>query len=174
MNNLETNTPSIYVACLSSYSAGTLRGAWINATQTKEEILDEIDEMLTGSNEEPAEEWAIHDYSGFEGAGLSEWESIETITALANLMHTHGGLAARVYGACDENIEETREALEECYQGCYRDIEDWAHDFMNETMDIPAYLKNYVDYRAFARDTELGGDIFTVESEGKTHVFWSR
>ena len=31
-----------------------------------------------------------------------------------------------------------------------------------------------VDFAAFGRDCELGGDIFTIEADGWFHVFWSR
>lgn len=174
MNSLNTNTPHIYVACLSSYNAGTLHGTWIDAAQTKQEILDEITEMLARSSEEPAEEWAIHDYSGFGGAGISEWEPIENVAALARLIEEHGDIAGEVYAHCDEDIEQAKEAITENYQGSFSSIEDWACEFMHDTMEIPQHLEPYIDYRAFARDAELAGDIFTIRHHGDVHVFWSR
>ena len=174
MNILDTNTPSIYVACLSSYNAGTLYGAWIDATQTKEEILDEIEKMLAGSSGSPAEEWAIHDYSGFGGAGISEWEPIENIVALACLIEEHGEIAWEVYTHCGEDIEQAQKTITEDYQGSFSSIEDWACEFMNETMEIPQHLESYINHHAFARDAELGGDIFTIRYQGDVHVFWSR
>ena len=53
----------IYVACLASYNAGILHGAWIDATQCIEAIHDQIAAMLAASQIEDAEEYAIHDLS---------------------------------------------------------------------------------------------------------------
>jgi len=60
----------IYVACLASYNNGILHGAWINAEQDAYAIYDEVQTMLTASPVKDAEEWAIHDYEGFEGVRL--------------------------------------------------------------------------------------------------------
>ena len=62
-----TETPRIYVACLASYNSGILYGAWIDADQEPDAIMEEVSAMLKASPEEGAEEWAIHDYDNFEG-----------------------------------------------------------------------------------------------------------
>src|SRR5260370_29884745 len=71
--------PRIYVAALSDYNAGRLHGAWINANQEPEELQAAITAMLAKAKEPIAEEWAIHDYEGFEPLRLSEYESIEHV-----------------------------------------------------------------------------------------------
>jgi antirestriction protein len=35
-------------------------------------------------------------------------------------------------------------------------------------------LKGYIDVEAYARDLEMGGDVFTVEEGCQVHVFWGR
>ncbi|KTD66898.1 antirestriction protein [Legionella steelei] len=50
--------PSIYVACLASYSNAILHGVWIDATQSEDDIMEEIWEMLDNSTEQDAEEYA--------------------------------------------------------------------------------------------------------------------
>src|SRR5687767_8165427 len=82
--------PSIYVASLSDYNAGTLHGRWIDATQDAEDIQAEVQDMLSKSTEPHAEEWAIHDYEGFEGLKLSEWESFEKVSEVAQAIEEHG------------------------------------------------------------------------------------
>jgi len=59
---------NIYVADLSAYNNGILHGIWINALDEVDEIQDQINAMLEKSPEEYAEEYAIHDYEGFDGA----------------------------------------------------------------------------------------------------------
>ena len=70
--------PRIYVACLAAYNNGYLHGRWINAT-TPDEIMGKVRAMLADSPLPDADEWAIHDYEGFEGASLSEYASFETV-----------------------------------------------------------------------------------------------
>ncbi|MDT9165744.1 antirestriction protein ArdA, partial [Escherichia coli] len=62
-----TNPPRIYVACLAAYNNGILHGAWIDAAREPWAIYDDIRRMLRASPITDAEEWAIHDYEGFEG-----------------------------------------------------------------------------------------------------------
>ena len=45
----EVDKPSIWVACLSAYNSGYLHGAWIVPKTTKEELLEQIQEVLKGS-----------------------------------------------------------------------------------------------------------------------------
>jgi len=62
----------IYVACLAAYNSGYLHGQWIDATQGEDHIWTETRAMLAASPIPHTDEWAIHDYEGFEGADLSE------------------------------------------------------------------------------------------------------
>ncbi len=59
----------IYVACLAAYNNGKLHGAWIDATQDIDDIQEQVSQMLDESPEEDAEEYAIHDYEGYDGYG---------------------------------------------------------------------------------------------------------
>ncbi len=79
----ETFNPKIYVACLAAYNSGILHGHWINADQEPDKIWEGIAAMLKASPIAGAEEYAIHDYEGFEGASLSEYSGIDEVAALA-------------------------------------------------------------------------------------------
>lgn len=74
-----TDSPRIYVACLSSYNAGRLYGRWIElAGMDGDDIRAEIDAMLKDSPMPGAEEYAVHD---FEGLKLdAEWSALEWLT----------------------------------------------------------------------------------------------
>jgi len=83
--NTITDTPRIYVACLAAYNAGILHGEWIGLDQDIDDIWSEIRNMPSSSPEPYAEEWAIHDYDGFGGFHLSEYEGIERVQLIISL-----------------------------------------------------------------------------------------
>ena len=173
----ETVTPRIYVACLASYNSGVLHGKWIDAAQDADDIHAEIQAMLAKSPEPIAEDWGLHDYEGFGSVRLSEYEDIAHVAEMAALIVEHGDLAAEVI-AHTSSVDEAREMLDEQYQGAFKNLEDWAEQYMDDTgalNGLPENLRNYFDYEAFARDAELGGNIIAIDtSDGQVHVFWSR
>lgn len=78
-----TTEPKIYVADLAAYNNGYLHGVWINAAQAVDGIQEQINAMLAASPVPDAEEYAIHDYEGFEGYALGEYEGIDTAHEIA-------------------------------------------------------------------------------------------
>lgn len=88
------DTPQIYVACLAAYNNGILHGEWIDATQDVNTIYDEIHKMLANSPIEDAEEFAIHDFEGFGGAQIDEYDSINDVAELASFIMKQGELGA--------------------------------------------------------------------------------
>ena len=167
-------TPRIYVACLAAYNSGHLHGQWIDAT-TPDEIRDEVRAMLATSPEPNAEEWAIHDHEGFEGASLSEHASFETVCELADFIAEHGELGAKLLNHFGDDLAEARAAFDE-YAGEYRSAADFAES-LHEDMgtEIPDSLCYYIDWEALARDMVTNGEIMVIETGfDEAHVFWSR
>ena len=173
-NTSSSESPRIYVACLAAYNNAILHGAWIDATQEPDDIMKDVQAMLKASPIPNAEEYAIHDYEGFEGITLSEWEGLEKVHTLASFVEEHGELGADLYSYYDD-LDEAREALCDRYAGSYRNIADFAQELTEETTTIPENLTYYIDYERMARDMEMSGDILTIEAGmGEVHVFWSR
>ena len=170
-----TDTPRIYAACLAAYNNGHLHGRWIDAAQDPDAIQAEISAMLSASPIPDAEEWAIHDYEGYEGARLEEYSGIETAHALALFIVEHGELGAKLLAHFGGDLDEAEAAFEN-HAGQHADLAAFAEYLTEETgPPIPDSITPYVDYRAMGRDLELGGDIFTVElGFGELHVFWTR
>lgn len=163
----------IYVACLAAYNNGILHGAWIDATQGEEAIRDEIAAMLKASPVSGAEEYAIHDYEGFEGASVSEYEGIESVCEIAAFLAEHGALGGRLVAELGD-LEDARRALEENYAGEYRSLADFAQELTEQSIEIPESLHFYIDYERMARDLEIN-DVMTIETGfEQVHVFWSR
>lgn len=167
-------TPRIYVACLASYNAGILHGRWIDVTDP-DEIRAGVAAMLAASPEPFSEEWAIHDYEGFEGAEISEYAGFDHVCELADFIEERGKLGAKLIEHFGGRLDEARAAFED-YAGEYKNLEDFACEFTEQTgVKIPESLANYIDYAAMGRDLEYGGDVFTVETGfEEVHIFWSR
>ena len=91
--------PRIYVACLAAYNNGRLHGCWIDTTDPHE-VWQQVREMLAASPEPDAEEWAIHDYEGFDGCQISEWASFDAVCELADFIEEHGALGAKLFPRC--------------------------------------------------------------------------
>ena len=166
--------PRIYVACLAAYNNGCLHGRWINAT-TPDEIRNEVRAMLAASPIPDAEEYAIHDYEGFEGANLSEYASFEMVCELADFIDEHGELGGKVLEYFGEDLTEARAAFDE-YAGEYRSAAEFAEQLHEDIgTQIPESLSYYIDWQAVARDMALNGEILVFQTSfDEVHVFWSR
>jgi antirestriction protein len=170
----ETFEPKIYVACLAAYNSGILYGAWIDAAQDEEEINAEIQEMLEASPIPGAEEYAIHDYEDFADICIAEFTSIKTVAALAAFVVEHGRLGAALYEHLGD-LDEARETLTDRYCGVFSSLADWMEELTLETTEIPNNLLHYIDWERMARDAEMSGDVFAVETaHDEVHVFWVR
>lgn len=165
----------IYVADLAAYNNGKLHGVWIDATEDPDTIQDQINDMLAKSPEPDSEEWAIHDYEGFDGYKLSEYQGIESVHEIAWLISDYPSVGAALLIQFNGDVEEARTAYDDNYRGCYSSVADFAQDLTEETTtEIPKHLEHYIDYESMGRDMELSGDIFTIETGyNEVHVFWN-
>jgi antirestriction protein len=166
------DTPRIYVACLSSYNAGTLHGRWIDADQDADSIREEAAAMLAESKHGPAEEWAIHDYEGFGGLRLSESEDFDTVADLAAAIARHG-TAFLAYAEHVGTDHATAQGFEDCYRGEHTSPEDYAQEFVEQCYSEKELgpLASYIDWERYARDLELNGDVVFVPGGQGVYVF---
>jgi antirestriction protein len=168
-------TPRIYVASLADYNSGRLLGRWIDADQEAEAIHAEIQAILATSPDLIAEEWAIHDHEGFGPWSPREYESIETVAAVARWIADVG----EVFGGLMNHLGDLDEAaryMGEAYRGEWDSLQDYVESFIDdiyghELNKLPEILRYHIDYEGIARDFELSGDIFTIELDHKVHVF---
>ena len=166
-----THPIRIYVACLAAYNSGHLHGKWIDASLGEAHIEEQTQAMLKASPIEEAEEWAIHDYEGFEGASLSEYASFEYVAALAEFIEEHEKLGGKLIEHYGGNLKDAKTALEH-YHGEHESLEDYARSLSEDTSEIPENLALYIDYAKMGRDWEMSGDIFTIETaHNETHIF---
>ena len=167
LNNQSENKFSIYVACLASYNNGILHGEWIDIEDTQQ-VKNEINGMLKNSLIDNAEEWAIHDYH-LLNISIDEYESIEYICKIVDYVKEHGGLFIEVLNYYND-LEDTLEAIENNYLGCYETLSDYVEE-CSDLSDIPDNIIRYIDFEKMARDEEMSGYINVFEYENDVHVF---
>lgn len=161
----------IYVACLAAYNNGILHGCWINANQDVDGIWLAINAMLKASPIPGAEEYAIHDYEGFEGASIEEYSGIDDVVALAEFIADHGKLGGELIRYFSD-LEEAREALVNRYAGEHKSLAEFAQELSEQSTEIPENLQYYIDWERMARDLEIN-DVLVIETGFEcVHVFW--
>lgn len=175
--------PSVYVASLADYNAGRLHGTWLDPAQDLEDVRQAVSEMLRCSRTPGAEEYAIHDFSGFgRHVELGEYTPIERVHALALGMKEHGMSFAAWWSyvnplSSDEN--ELREQFQEDYRGTWGTVEDYAEQYLDDigavkiAEEIPTWIQPYLalDIEGFARDLVLGGEVIAIEDIHGFHIF---
>ena len=76
-----------------------------------------------------------------------------------------------------DTAEDAVEAFQDSYAGSFESLTAWAENFIDEAgllAKVPETLRRYFDFEAWARDTDLNGDVWTAETPEGTAVFWRR
>jgi len=164
--NTNTNKNRIYIACLASYNAGYLHGAWIECDDL-ETLLKGRDQVIKTSPVAGAEEWAIHDYE--LPFAVSEYESFTTIIEIIEFINGSYDqeIATAIYNDC-KDLAEAQEMLEK-YAGSFDSDEEYGEHCAYEQMDIPENLRFYLNYEAIGRDYSM--DMHKIEANNTTHYF---
>lgn len=163
----------IYTSCLESYINGALHGQWIDITKPIDDVFKDIHNMLKASPMPNSQEWAIHDYDGFNDIRLGEYESLEHIQKIAVFIKEHGNLATQLLLELDNDVDAAQSMIENNYLGEYESVVDYAKESIESSGDVPNHLKHYIDYDLMAKD--MLNDLFTFETDdGSIHIFsWS-
>lgn len=183
----DDKTPKVYISCLSSYNAGFLHGLYIDATQEPEDIQDDIDWMLSWSpvvEEEVCEEYAIHDVENFYGISISELESLETVSALAQQIAEHGAaMAAFLDWKRDHyltpDIAEIASHFDEYFCGHWDSEVDFVErsDEIEEMLNWSTFQKQHpflsfhIDWEGVARDLFIDS-YHSVSVRSYLHDSW--
>ncbi|MFF3416796.1 antirestriction protein ArdA [Streptomyces sp. NPDC002698] len=169
--------PSIYVASLADYVAGTLHGEWIDADQDADAIHEEVAAMLEKSPlflkyGDAAEEWAIHDYEGFGGVSLSEYESIERVAEIAGLLREHPSAVVAYFLGTGHEPDKIPDLIDDALLHTsdewseVRAVSEWHYERLEERKDIPQDIKDS-HLGAIAEDMAHsdinGGAVHTIQ-----------
>ena len=180
--NQMTHSAKIYAACLASYNAGILHGAWINASDDVEDMQEGITAMLKASPEEGAEEWAIHDHEGL--GEISEYVSMKEVAdrmkliSAAEEMGIPADVAVEFANDTDagQEVEEVILTMMDQFAGVGDTWQEFVETMFEETHDmeaIPEAVRYYIDFEAMARDWRLNGEFNLYEANHRTYVFYA-
>jgi antirestriction protein len=173
----DTETPRIYVACLSSYNDSHLHGEWIDVDRDSDEIMADIKAMLSRSpmnKIDVCEEWAIHDYEGFKGLKISEHEGIDRVVELAQKLKEHGEAFAAYLD--HYNVEDIKD-FEDRYHGSYDNEQAFTEEHYSDLIDKVEQAglnPMYIDFEVWARDLFISEFTGVRKGYGALYVFSNR
>ena len=162
-----------FITNLGKYNEGELVGEWVKFPTSAEEIRTVLDSIGIGQEDDfgnPYEEWFITDYDCYVDGlydKLGEYENLDELNYLAVKLDdmTQGEYAqfqaAMEVGDHCGSLQEIINLTEnlDCYD-VYPDIHD--HDDLGryyieelDAMQVPEYLRNYIDYESYGRDVAI-------------------
>ena len=170
--------PRIYIASLADDKAGHDHGCWIDAYQPFELINRKIRQMLSESPRKPTRDWAIKDSQHFGDLKISEYTCLEHVAEVASGIVKHGQIFATLtaYLGGASYVDEALRYFEEGYRGEWSSLGEYAQDFMHEyyggfIVNLPDFIKCYIDYVAMGEDMELSSEILALECNDSLHIF---
>ncbi len=177
--------PRVWIASLADYTNGYLHGRWVAADRDAEDLQAAVARILATSparrHGEEAEEWAVHDYEGFEDdvtRVLGEWPSLKDLSKVARGIAEHGlayGAWVAYVGRVDDELVDR---FEEFYRGDWGSLTDYAEDYLQNIDfyrfldDLPDDIRQYVsvDVEQYAED--LACELHVADTpEGGVWVF---
>ena len=185
-----------FITNLGKYNEGDLVGEWVKFPTTPEEMQKVFERIGIGQKDDfgqPYEEWFITDYDCYVDGlydKLGEYESLDELNYLASKLDemSQGEYeqlqAAMEIGDHSSDLQEIINLTEnlDCYD-IYPDIHD--HDDLGryyieelDAMQVPEYLRNYIDYEAYGRDVALeeGGEFtdlgYVRDTESSFHEYY--
>ncbi len=164
----------IYITDLEAYNNGALVGKWVELPLSKEEIDNELQEVLDKGkavvNGYNHEEYFITDYEWEDGAifEVDEYSNLDNLNERVEQLEEldHDQLKA-VQFLLDEqlakDITEAIEKIDDVIIHQEQSMSDIAYNLIEEcynTDDIPSILLNHIDYEAIGSDLLLDGSYF--------------
>lgn len=138
--------------------------------------MADITDMLQESPQAFAEEVAIHDYEGFAGWRVEEYESISVITAVARAIAEHGPAVSTWLDHRGEATPETIASFAEAYLGEWSTMSAYAEHLVDDlgvniTVE-PESWSHYVKFDTEQLGRDLNIDLVSGESpDGGVFVF---
>ena len=162
-----------FITNLGKYNEGELIGEWVKFPTSAEEIRTVLDSIGIGQEDDLGnlyEEWFITDYDCYVDGlydKLGEYENLDELNYLAaKLDDMPQGEYAQFQAAMEVgdhcgSLQEIINLTEnpDCYD-VYLDIHDYddlGRYYIEEldAMQVPEYLRNYIDYESYGRDVAI-------------------
>ena len=161
MKNSKTHSDfSIYIASLSHYNQGILKGTWLDIDNlSSNDIKNEIQSYLDSIG---VEEYAIHDHENLE-AVYSEYPDFDEVVLYIEACNKFSKESVDSFLSI-LSVSEL-DSFSDLYMGEYDSQEDFATEFLESTGEldlIPKSLRYYFDYEMYARDLFI--ESFTFDN----------
>lgn len=168
------NIPRVYVGTYAKYNSGNLAGRWVdldNYTDPDDLLTDLAD--IHADEADP--EYMCQGWEGVPDSLAAECPDWEQVLAWVTLDEDDREVldAWMSYGR-----EFDPDAAQEAYFGTYETLADYVEEFWRdcggfEEADGDQWFHptRYIDWERMAKDLEMSGDVFTVETDEGVMVF---
>ena len=158
---MSTTAPSVYVGTYHKYNCGSIYGKWFDLTDFDEkEDFDAACHALHADEDDP--ELMFQDWEGIPD-GLASESSINWAFIEAYKQAEEEGNGAAFFAWVEYTKECDYDAFLDAYRGEAESEEDYAYEYVEDNgllNEVPEELRNYFDYKAYARDLFTGGLTF--------------
>lgn len=126
-----------------------------------------------------SEEHFIAGSDGFpDGFTVEEYHDIDELCEVVEVLESDEGdaiVAFMGHHCGNYSVSEAKGKFDDgVYRGKWNSLEDYMEDYLESagTLEsIPENLRYYFDVKAYARDMEINGDVYTVDASGGVYVF---
>ena len=157
----------VFLTNLGKYNEGELVGMWLELPSTEEELNAALRDIGVG---EKYEEYFLTDYENDMGLEIGEYESLNTLNEVANLISSLNGHGLKTLKAVIQlespavsDIPDIIDRLDE--YTLHTDIHDdedlgryYIHELGCYDLESMGRLAKYLDYEAYGRDIRLESD----------------
>ena len=167
----------IYLTDLESYNKGHIIGTWYQLPMKESLLAESVEDVLREGkrmceDEHFHEEYFITDYE-CDYMKIDEYENLDKLNKIAEEMENIDEDGVKSINFLLENsfVKDIFEAIES-YEDSVRiyenqTMEDIAYHYIDECYNLdnlPTIISNNIDYESIARDMEIEGSFYKVDS----------
>ena len=168
----------VYITDLEAYNNGHLVGQWYQLPMNEDLLAESVENVLQEGRDACGdthfhEEYFITDYE-CDYMEIEEYSNLTKLNEIAEAMENIDEEGVKAINFLMENnfVKDIFEAIEtyEDSVRIYEDstMEDIAYNFIQECYsldDIPSIISNNIDYESIARDMEIEGSYYKIDSD---------
>ncbi len=161
----------VYVGTYCKYNNGSIEGDWLDL-EDYDDKEDFIKACLELHSDEDDPELMFQDWEEIPSRYITESSIDEDLWEWLKLSEDERAIVTTYFEEVDESASP--EHALEAYDGEHDSEEDWAREFWEQTgmaSELPEHAQNYIDYKSFAHDARLGGDMVFVNEGRKVKAF---
>jgi antirestriction protein len=173
INTIET-TSKVWVADLAAYNNGNLEGFWMELTSDADGMAEEIQDFMDAQTEkhgELREEYAFHDYDNPINPNWGEYESLETIAEVMEVLESVDAEVLQAGISLGIQLSE----IADKFMGSYDDEEDFGYQDLENSGRLSELeqmgMLHYIDMKHYAKEClmdyswdEIGGTIYVFNN----------